>query len=648
MRINTSSINKNNTLTLLILITLLTTILIRLDYVIPIMKSLLSYELEISLRLTSALYSILSIFISIISLKSFVVLTVDKYKKKFSMDNKAYLIYTFYFMYMLIISFILYIINYKSIQSLNIDYLVLVYLSATFISYNIGIYYILFKYEFKLDLNKTSSLTGKLCIISFILIYSSIFIGLRYGYLINFLENNFIFNKILCESSNGDTNNILNNLKDPNQDKISDSKINLSNASNISNTANTKASLVGNSNSNNLIVENSTISNVNTSPLPNSTNNQSAINVTASLKRTKEIYTSSGSGENNEVTQITVTDELSASFNNINNSNNSSQKSINNSNEYVSFIKKGFSLVTNPIQRKSLNSTPFRDSFSSSNSNFLGRNPLVRPKTPSISSAYSTDLPLRLNTNNLNNSNPEISPHTATTIKPSPITPSTITKNFKNDLTNFNIDKDLPKIPGDLNGDVEDLKINDNSLNSTNTKNNILRKVRSLPFLKHTYDKDLVIFLDNHWKSIGLSINNKNEIELPNNIKNLSDDQFKLNSNNALMKVVNTNMRQLFEDNPILDDKLKDKFWIEYDAKYKKNKGFVFIEKDNYNYKYEFIGVKNKFELVSYLNSDSHKIKGIFIQRNIVMKTTLQNNIKDQYLWSFSDWCTTFNRNIKF
>lgn len=65
-KISTSSIQKHKTLTILIFRCLHTTILIRLDYVWPILKSYLSYEVELSLRLTSALYSIISIFISII------------------------------------------------------------------------------------------------------------------------------------------------------------------------------------------------------------------------------------------------------------------------------------------------------------------------------------------------------------------------------------------------------------------------------------------------------------------------------------------------------------------------------------------------------------------------------------------------------
>ena len=91
----TSSINRNKPLTLLILITLLTTIMIRLDSVIPILKDNLPYELELSLRLTSALYSIISIFLIIISVKSFLELTAKK--KIIQIDNKTYYLYFFYY-----------------------------------------------------------------------------------------------------------------------------------------------------------------------------------------------------------------------------------------------------------------------------------------------------------------------------------------------------------------------------------------------------------------------------------------------------------------------------------------------------------------------------------------------------------------------
>jgi hypothetical protein len=261
MKINSSSINKNNTLTLLILISLLTTIIVRLDFIIPVIRENLSYELELTLRLTSGVYSVISIFLIIISTKSFTVLTIRKNNKSIEIDNKTYYLYIFYYAYFLMVNFILYFINYKSISSLNIDYLVLVFYLSSLISSIIGLYYVFYKFEFKLDLNKTLSSTGKICLLTFLIIYLSLFIGLRTGYLINFLENNFFLNKILCESTNNDINNLLNNMKDPNQDKItSETRYNFSNARDITNNANSE-SVVGNTQS--LVVgQGSTVSNV--------------------------------------------------------------------------------------------------------------------------------------------------------------------------------------------------------------------------------------------------------------------------------------------------------------------------------------------------------------------------------------------------
>ena len=201
------------------------------------------------------------------------------------------------------VNFILYFINYKSISSLNIDYLVLVFYLSSLISSIIGLYYVFYKFEFKLDLNKTLSLTGKICLFTVIVIYLSLFIGVISGYLINFLENNFLFKKILCESSD-DVQNILNNIKDSTQGKISDdSRIDLSNASNISNTANTK-SISGN-NSQIILGDGSTLSN-NTIQTP-----ENSSNITTTLKRSREYVKSNG--KNNGF--VKVTDEVTTTFN---------------------------------------------------------------------------------------------------------------------------------------------------------------------------------------------------------------------------------------------------------------------------------------------------------------------------------------------
>ena len=102
-----------------------------------------------------------------------------------------------YFIYILIVNYILFIINYKSILLLNIDYLVLIYFVSSFISFNIGLYFAIYKFKFELNTKKQISLIGKICFFSFIIIYSALLIGLKSGYLFNYLESNFLFNKII-------------------------------------------------------------------------------------------------------------------------------------------------------------------------------------------------------------------------------------------------------------------------------------------------------------------------------------------------------------------------------------------------------------------------------------------------------------------
>ena len=68
----------------------------------PLLHENLSYELELSLRITSALYSIISIFISIISIKYFIELTIANFKKSIEINTATYYIYMFYLIYILI------------------------------------------------------------------------------------------------------------------------------------------------------------------------------------------------------------------------------------------------------------------------------------------------------------------------------------------------------------------------------------------------------------------------------------------------------------------------------------------------------------------------------------------------------------------
>lgn len=638
IKINSSFINKkNNILTYIILITLVTTIFIRLDFIIPIINSFLPYEIELCLRLTSALYSVLSTFISIVSIKSFFSLTVGKYKNKIQIENKTYYLYTLYFLYILLVNSILYIINYKSILSLNIDYLIWIYIFSSIISLIIGLYYIFYKFELKLDLNKTISLSGKICLFTFLIIYFSLFISLRTGVLFNYLpENNFIVKTILCESSD-DMNNIFQKLKDSNTDKITsdDSKINLSNSSNISNTANTHAA-VGNTNTQFIDNNNTgTISNVNNTQIP-TPNNTNSTSITTSLKITKE------SSSNKEATKFIVEEELTTSFSK-NSSNNSIEK----------LIKEGFGVFTNikPMNQKSFESLkiqqPLNDSFSTLNRNFLGMDSnnslnVIRPKTPSINTISSiNDSPITIksdtNINYLNNY-PKSPTSTLNVDKKLPNIPSSET-------STLNINK---KLPDDfLKKNISELSLK--NVDSMQTKKTSLRRIYSLPFIRKSYSESLIKHLDGIW-DIRMDINAKNEIVIPNDIKNLNSNRLKLNNSYLLLDIVNNNVNSLLNVNsPQLGDIVKPYLWIEYDASKPKSKGFIFVEKNEISdyYNFEFIGAKNKYELVSYLNSDKHKIDGNFSKKNIVMKLTLKKNIEDKYLWSFTHWCTILNKNLK-
>ena len=589
MKINTYSINRNNTLTFVILITLITTILIRLDFVIPVIRKFLSYELELSLRLTSALYSIISIFISILSIKYFTDLTIGKIKHKIEICNGTYNMYIFYLIYILMVNSILYFINYKSLLSLNIDYLVLIYFTLSSFSLIIGLLYIFYKYEFKLDLNKTLSLTGKICLFTVITIYISLFIGLRTGYLINFLENNSFLNKILCESTSDD---ILNGIKDPNQDKISsETKYDFSNAKDLLNNANVE-SVVGNSNSSLVVGQNNTISNVSiTTPQTSTGTAENSSNISTTFKRTSEYVKDKGKTGCNK---ITIKDEFTTTLNK--SSNNSSMSD---------FIKDVLGVFNDPLRNNNEafystgNKRPdsFKtkaDSFgtNSSEQKFFGKgsNSSLNNVNESLPSLYSQEsakrLPLKLETN-FTKSTPVLSSPNFT--KSSPVlssnflSPSTtaVTSSLS-PTSNFNINKDLPQIlikeninEGNINGNIQA-----NIYDNVQTRKSFIKKIRSMPFLRKPYSNKLITLLDYHWNLAGMEINKDNEIVLPHNIKNLSDIQLRLKILNESDKYnVAFNINKLFSYKSLNDD-MSNSFWIEYDSNNKKIKVLYSLKKN--------------------------------------------------------------------
>lgn len=173
---------------ILSLLGIFSSIIIRLDYIVNILDEL-PYELMFSLRIISGLYSIFLIFLLIINIKYCIELiklyynNILKNIKTRKVDKSIMIIYMLYFIFILIVTIILSIFNYYSILSLNIVYLDFIYIISSIISLILGIYCSAphTQLNVEIDLNKSLSLTGKICFVSFILIYVSLFIGIRSG-----------------------------------------------------------------------------------------------------------------------------------------------------------------------------------------------------------------------------------------------------------------------------------------------------------------------------------------------------------------------------------------------------------------------------------------------------------------------------------
>lgn len=284
----------------------------------------------------------------------------------------------------------------------------------------------------------------------------------------------------------------------------------------------------------------------------------------------------------------------------------------------------------------------------------------------------------RNSNNSLNNINP-ITP----TIVESPTSVKSDTNNFSSTISPtsiFNIDKQLPEIPKNnylntesLNknskflkrfkstpfigkSDKMTLQKNVSELNLTNVESqqrnkisgSFLKLVKPIPNLNKGYNNNISKYLDEFW-SVTIDINEKNEIVLPSNIRPLNSKHLQSNFNElneTLTKKVNPLLNGITQSE--LDDKIKNKFWINYKGRNSKSIGFIFVEKIRKDfteyYSYEFIGANNKFELVSYLNNDIPKTDNIYNQRNIDMKYTLKRNIEDENLLTFDFWCTILNK----
>jgi hypothetical protein len=174
---------KGLSFTILLLIGIITSIIIRFDYIFNLLNGL-PYELMVSLRLTSGLYNLLLIFLFIISIKQ----SINFYYYYIGLENKNKFIFSLYYifiLYLFLIVLLISYVNYNSIVSLNIIYLDYVFISSLIISLLFGIYFSIYKFNNnEFDLNRTLSLTGKICFITFIVFYLSLFIGIRTGVLL--------------------------------------------------------------------------------------------------------------------------------------------------------------------------------------------------------------------------------------------------------------------------------------------------------------------------------------------------------------------------------------------------------------------------------------------------------------------------------
>jgi len=202
---------KNNYFNILLIIGIITSLIIRLDYIYNLLNNL-PYELNVSLRLSSGLYSIIILFLLMINIKQF----KDFYKYFYNLEDKKIsilILYNIYFIYFSLVSLIILIINYQSILSLNINYLDIIFLCLSLISLVNGIYYSTYRFNSEFNLNKTLSFTGKLTFISFILIYLSLFIGIRTGIILEWINKFELIETIHCEGSGSNSNNLNNQLR---------------------------------------------------------------------------------------------------------------------------------------------------------------------------------------------------------------------------------------------------------------------------------------------------------------------------------------------------------------------------------------------------------------------------------------------------
>ena len=336
---------------ILSLLGIFSSIIIRFDYIFKILSEL-PYELMLSIRLASALYNILIIFLLIINIKYCIELiklyynNILKNIKTRKVDKSIMIIYMLYFIFILIVTIILSIFNYYSILSLNIVYLDFIYIISSIISLILGIYCSASgcgagphtQLNVEIDLNKSLSLTGKICFVSFILIYVSLFIGIRSGggaIIFDFLNKFELFGEIHCDTTSPNNESLNNRLRSgAGEDSIS--TITNNSGSNIGNTRSSISSSIN-------VGDNATASNITINPNNTPNNNQPTIIATRTVSTTETIISPS-SAVNNSSSSATVNSNLNNPL-----LDNGNPPRYTNNNNSLNLIEKGKSVVRDSV-----------------------------------------------------------------------------------------------------------------------------------------------------------------------------------------------------------------------------------------------------------------------------------------------------------
>jgi NADH-ubiquinone oxidoreductase chain 3 len=181
----------------------------RLNYYYSFLE-FLPPELDISIRILSALFSVFSIFIFIIMSVN----TVRFYKNVLSnpMDRNITIIYTIYYIYILLVNLILFILNYDSMFLMDIDITPMLYI----ILYLYGIIYGLIYgivIKTKINLNKTLTKLGQICLFTFVISWIFLFCALRFGIISEILKKYSLFTIVYNETTSSDYNKYMQTIK---------------------------------------------------------------------------------------------------------------------------------------------------------------------------------------------------------------------------------------------------------------------------------------------------------------------------------------------------------------------------------------------------------------------------------------------------